>query len=186
MYSITDLRKDTLVQIEDVPYRVVEYAQKQMGRGGSIVNVKLKNLIDGNVLDRTFKGNEKINPAQVINKKMQFLYQEADQLYFMDTASFEQISADKSVAPAYKYLKEGAETTLQIFKGKVINVELPVKVDLTVQEADPGVKGDSVSNIMKNAVLETGARIQVPLFIKPGDQIVVDTRDGSYVERLKN
>lgn len=186
MYSITDLKKDTLIQLDGMPYRVVSYAQKQMGRGGSIVNTKLKNLLDGKVLDKTFKGNDKIEPADVSHKNVQFLYQDPERAYFMDTASYEQFDVPLSLlGDSMKFLKEGQDVTAQLFNGRPINIQLPVKLPLKVTAADPGIKGDTVSNVMKSCTVETGANVQVPLFINAGDTIIVDTRDGSYVERQK-
>jgi elongation factor P len=185
MYSITELKKDTVIQLEGVPFKVVDYAQKQMGRGGSIVNVKLKNLLTGAVLDKTFKGNEKIDSADVTNKKMQFLYAEGNKLNFMDEETYEQFEVDADLVSNVGLLKEGNYATLQQFDGRVINVDLPIKVPLKVVEAPDVVKGDTQSTVMKTVVLETGIEVQTPMFVKQGDIIVVDTRDASYVERQK-
>lgn len=185
MYSITELKKDTVIQLEGVPYKVVDYAQKQMGRGGSIVNVKLKNLLNGSVQDKTYKGNEKIEPAEVTNRKMQFLYAEGNKLNFMDEETYDQVEVDADLLTNVQLLKEGSHANLQQFDGRVINVELPIKVPLQVTEAPDVVKGDTQSTVMKTVTLETGAEIQTPMFIKQGDIIIVDTRDCSYVERQK-
>ncbi len=185
MDSITDIKKDTVIQIDGVPYKVTSYAQKQMGRGGSNVNVKLKNLLSGSVLDKTYKGNEKIESAEVLHKKMQFLYLDGANLNFMDDDSYEQIEVPMDLLSHANLLKEGANATIQLFEGRAINVELPVKVPLEVIEAPDVVKGDTQSTVMKNVTLETGAIIQTPMFVKKGDIIVVDTRDASYVERQK-
>lgn len=186
MYSITELKKDTVIQIDGVPFKVVEYAQKQMGRGGSIVNTKLKNLLDGSVQQKTFKGQDKIEPAEVSNSKVQFLYREGDKLHFMDEQTYDQfeLSADTLGAQA-DLLKEGSQASSQSFNDNVINVELPIKVPLEITEAPEVVKGDTQSTVMKEVTLETGAKIMTPIFIKPGDVIIVDTRDSSYVERQK-
>src|SRR3712207_4512707 len=118
MYSITDLKKDTLIQLDGVPYKVVSYAQKQMGRGGSIVNTKLKNLIDGRVLDKTFKGNDKIEQADVANRNAQFLYREGQRCYFMDTESYDQFDLDAgAIGDSVNLLKEGQEVQSQFFNG---------------------------------------------------------------------
>lgn len=187
MYSITDLKKDTLIQIQGAPYRVVEYSQKQMGRGGSIVNTKLKNLLDGSVIPKTFKGSDKVDSANVSNRSVQYLYKEAEDYMFMDETSFDQFTVPKSiVGTAEKYLKEGDAVTAQFFDGRVINIEVPIKLAFKVSEADPGIKGDTVGSVMKSCVLETGMRATVPLFINVGDEIVIDTRDGSYIERKKS
>lgn len=185
MYGVTDLKKGTLIEIDGTPYRVVEYAQKQMGRGGSIVNVKLKNLLDGSLLPKTFKGQEKIEPAEVSNTKVQFLYEDTGTLHFMNQQTYEQIEVPDELVENSNLIKEGSEVSAQTFDNRVINIELPVKVPLDVVSTPDVVKGDTQSTVMKAAELETGATVQVPIFIKQGDTIVVDTRDGSYVERQK-
>ncbi len=185
MYSITDLKKGTLIQLEGKPYKVVDYAQKQLGRGGSIVNTKLKNLLDGSVIPKTFKGQEKIEPADVVNSKLQFLYKDGETLHFMDESSYEQFELDISDVFGNQFLKDGLSVTAQLYNGRVINVELPVKISLKVLSTPDVVKGDTQSTVMKQADLETGTSVQVPIFIKTGDNIIVDTRDGSYVEREK-
>lgn len=186
MYSITDLKKDTIIQLDGTPYKVIEYAQKQMGRGGSIVNLRIKNLLDGSVIPKTFKGQEKVESADVDTTKMQFLYAEGEVLHFMNDTTYDQIEVQKeSVGDAVVFLKEGTYADIQMFDGKVINVELPIKVDLVVIEAPDVVKGDTQSTVMKEVELETGALVQTPMFVKTGDTIVVDTRDGKYVERKK-
>lgn len=186
MYGVTDLKKGTVIQIDGTPYRVVDYAQKQMGRGGSIVNTKIKNLLNGSVIDKTFKGQEKIEPADLSNSKAQFLYAEGDTLNFMDEATYDQFEMSKEqVGEAANLIKEGSSVTAESFDGKVINIALLIKVPLEVTEAPDVVKGDTQSTVMKEVVLETGARVMTPIFIKQGDTIIVDTRDGSYVERAK-
>lgn len=185
MYSITDLKKNTIIQLDGQPYKVVEYAQKQMGRGGSIVNTKLKNLIDGSVVQKTFKGQDKIEPADVGNQKMQFLYADSA-FHFMNNETYEQIElSSEVVGDGAGYLKEGDEVQIQMFDGNPISIDLPVKLPLKVVTTPDVVKGDTQSTVQKEAELETGIKVQVPIFIKEGDIIIVDTRDGSYVERQK-
>lgn len=186
MYQPTDLKKGTVCQIDGKPYRVVEYGQKVMGRGGSIVNVKLKNLIDGSVIPKTFKGQEKIETAEVSNKTVQYLYKDDSLFYFMDPESFEQFELNADIVDsAAGYLKEGNELNLQMFDGRVINVELPKNIYLEVTYAEDVVKGDTTSNVLKDATLETGLVVKVPAFIKQGDIISVDTATGEYRERKK-
>ncbi len=185
MYSVTNLKKGTLIQIEGKPYRVVDYAQKQMGRGGSIVNTKLKNLLDGSVIPKTFKGQEKVEPADVSNSKLQFLYKDGETLHFMDKTSYEQFELNTRDTVGNQFLKDGMSVTARLYDGKVINVELPVKISLEVLSTPDVVKGDTQSTVMKQADLETGTSVQVPIFIKTGDNVIIDTRDGSYVEREK-
>jgi elongation factor P len=169
-----------------VPYRVVEYSQKVMGRGGSIVNVRIKSLTDGKVLEKTFKGNEQLDSADVANRPVQYLYNDGNDYYFMDNDSYEQftVAADNMEDKA-GYLKEGDQVTAQLFDGRVINIELPKNVPLKVTYTENAVKGDTSSAITKNATLETGINIKVPAFIKQGDLISVDTTTGAYRERVK-
>lgn len=186
MYQPTDLKKGVVCQIEGKPYRVVEYGQKVMGRGGSIVNVKLKNLLDGSVIPKTFKGQEKIESAEVSNKVVQYLYTDANTFYFMDPENFEQFELSVDVVDTAKdYLKEGSELNLQLFDGRVINVELPKNLYLEVTYAEDAVKGDTSSSVLKDATLETGITVKVPAFIKTGDIVSVDTATGEYRERKK-
>jgi elongation factor P len=186
MYQPTDLKKGTVVQLDGKPYRVIEYGQKVMGRGGSIVNVKLKNLIDGSVIPKTFKGQDKIESAEVSNKSVQFLYSDGTTFFFMDPESFEQFELPADIVDtAVNYLKEGDDLSLQFFGDKVINVELPKNLYLEVTYAEDVVKGDTTSSVLKDATLETGLTIKVPAFIKTGDIVSVDTETGDYRERKR-
>lgn len=184
--SITNLKKGTLFQLEGVPYRVVDYNQKVMGRGGSIVNVRIKSLVDGKVLDKTFKGNDSVDSADVSNQTVQYLYSDGGTFYFMNGDTFEQFEIDADlIGDGAGYLKEGDNVTLQSFEGRPINVELPKNVPLAVTYTENAVKGDTSSSITKEATLETGITIRVPAFIKTGDIISVDTATGAYRERVK-
>lgn len=186
MYQPTDLKKGTVCQIDGKPYRVIEYGQKVMGRGGSIVNVKLKNLIDGSVIPKTFKGQDKIERAEVMNKTVQYLYSDGTDYHFMDPQTFEQFQLGAEIVDtAAQYMKEGDELTLQFFGDRVINVELPKNLFLEVTYAEDVVKGDTTSSVLKDATLETGLVIKVPAFIKVGDVVSVDTSTGEYRERKK-
>ena len=186
MYQPTDLKKGTVCQLDGQPFRVIEYGQKVMGRGGSIVNVKLKNLITGAVIPKTFKGQDKIEPAEVSNKTVQYLYNDSETFFFMDPSTFEQFELSAElIDEASGYLKEGEELTLQFFGERVINVELPKNIYLEVTYAEDVVKGDTTSSVLKDATLETGVTVKVPAFIKVGDIISVDTSIGEYRERKK-
>jgi elongation factor P len=184
--SITDLKKGTLFQWEGEPFRVVDYNQKVMGRGGSIVNVRIKSLLDGKVLEKTFKGSEQLDSADVSTQSVQYLYSDGTTFYFMNDDSFEQfeVTADL-VGDGAGYIKEGDRVQLQFFDGRPINVELPKNVPLKVTYTENAVKGDTSSAITKEATLETGVTIKVPAFIKEGDLISVDTATGAYRERVK-
>lgn len=185
-FGITDLKKGTVFQYEGVPYRVTDYSQKVMGRGGSIVNVKIKSLIDGKVLAKTFKGNEAVEPADVTNQSVQYLYNDGTNFFFMDQESYEQfeLSAD-DLADQAGFMKEGDTVQAQLFDGRVINIELPKNLPLKVTYAEDVVKGDTTSNVMKDATVETGITVKVPAFVKTGDIISVDTTTGAYRERVK-
>lgn len=186
-YSPTDLKKGVVVQIDGKPFRVTDYNQKVLGRGGSIVNVKLKNLIDGSVIPKTFKGQEKIDSADVTSRTVQYLYSDGSSFHFMDPASFEQFElSDDTVGEAAGYLKEGESLSLQSFDSTIINVELPKNVYLEVTYCESISKGDTTSSVLKDATLETGLVAKVPSFIKTGDVISVDTTTGEYRERKRD
>ena len=185
-FQPTDLKKGAVVQIDGKPFRVIDYNQKVMGRGGSIVNVKIKNLIDGSVIPKTFKGQDKIETAEVNSQTVQYLYNDGADYFFMDPSTFEQFQLPaETVDEAKGYLKEGNELSLQFFDGRVINVELPKNVFLEVTYSEDVVKGDTTSSVLKDATLETGLVIKVPAFIKTGDIISVDTSTSEYRERKK-
>lgn len=186
MYQPTDLKKGVVCQIDGLPYRVIDYNQKVMGRGGSIVNVKLKNLINGAVIPKTFKGQDKIERAEVNSREVQYLYNDGTAFFFMDPSSFEQFELPADIVEdAGDYLKEGDLLNLQFFGERVINVELPKNVYLEVTYAEDVVKGDTTSNVLKDATLETGKSMKVPAFIKVGDIVSIDTATGEYRERKK-
>ena len=157
-----------------------------MGRGGSIVNVKIKNLITGALIPKTFKGQEKIEPAEVLNKHVQYLYKDDEKFYFMDPETFEQyeLSADM-VGDLKDFMKDGDEMDIQFYNGTAINLVLPKNLWLEVTYTETAVKGDTSTSVMKDATLETGVVIKVPAFIKVGDIVSVDTDTYAYRERRK-
>jgi elongation factor P len=184
--SITNLRKGAIFQLDGVPYRVVEYSQKVMGRGGSTVNVKIKSLADGKVLSKTFHGNDSVENADVDTRSVQYLYSDGGKSYFMDPGSFEQFELDREIMQAKTgFMKEGDNVSALFFAGRIINIELPKNVPLKVEYTEPAVRGDTSTAITKDAKLETGVTIKVPAFIKTGDLISVDTATGAYRERVK-
>ena len=163
--SITDLKKGTLFQWEGEPFRVVSYNQKVMGRGGSIVNVRIKSLLDSKVLEKTFKGNEQLDSADVSNQTVQYLYNDGATFFFMNETSFEQFEvASDLVGDGAGYIKEGDLVQLQFFDDRPISVDLPKNVPLQVTYAEDAVKGDTSSSITKEATLETGITVKVPAF----------------------
>lgn len=186
MYGPTDLKKNVLITLDGQPYKVIDYSQKVMGRGGSIVNVRVKNLITGALIPKTFKGQEKIEPAEVTTKKVQYLYRDDEKFYFMDPVSFEQyeLSSDL-VGDSKDFMKDGDEMEIQFYNGSAINLTLPKNLWLEVTYTENAVKGDTSTSVMKDATLETGVAIKVPAFIKTGDIVSVDTETYAYRERQK-
>lgn len=184
--GVTDLKKGAVFAYEGTPYIVVEYSQKVMGRGGSIVNVKTKSLLDGKVIERTFKGNEQLDSVDLSYKTVQYLYNNGSNYYFMDNESYEQFELPASVmADMAGYMKESDELKAMLLDGRVVSVELPKNVWLKVTYAEDVVRGDTSSALTKPATLETGLEVRVPAFIKQGDVISVDTATGAYRERQK-
>lgn len=184
--GITDLKKGMIFQLDKIPYKVVEYSQKVMGRGGSIVNVRIKSLLDGKVLAKTFKGNEQLESADIQTETVQYLYSDGQKFYFMNQVSFAQFDVSNDlIGDQSGFMKEGDEVALQLFNDQPINIELPKNLPLKVVYTEDAVKGDTSSSITKDAELETGITIRVPAFIKTGDMISVDTTTGAYRERVK-
>lgn len=184
MYSITDLKKGTLIELDGSPYRVVSYDHSSMGRGGAVVRTKLKNVRDGSVVSKTFKGSDKIASVDLRPVAAQYLYADQDLVHFMRSDTYEQLGLSRDLLEEQlAFLTEGREVTLLYVNDEPLSIDLPVKAELAIVEADPGIKGDSASNVMKKARTETGLSLQVPLFIEVGDRIRVDTRSGEYIER---
>jgi elongation factor P len=184
--AITELKKGVVFELDGVPYKVLEYNQKVVGRGGSIVNIRIKSLIDGKVLDKALKGNDQVNDADISRKDVQFLYSDNDSFHFMDTGNFEQFSVPADFIEDQKYfLKENDMIQIQLFNNIPINIVIAKNVPLKVTYTEEVVKGDTATNLLKDATLETGLVIKVPPFIKQGDVVRVDTRTNEYLEREK-
>ena len=163
---------------------VVEFQHVKPGKGGAFVRTKLKRVAGGAVLERTFRADEKVPLAVIDKREMQYLYREGDALVFMDNETYDQLHVQTSdLGGTVSYLKEGDTAILQMYQSRVVGVELPAAVELTVAETEPGVQGDRVSGARKPATLETGLVVQVPLFVEPGERIKVDTRSGEYLAR---
>ncbi len=186
MLGITDLKVGTKVQLDGDPY-VVTYSQhSKQARGGGVMKTKLRNLITGGTVEKTFQGNDKVEPAEINFARAQFLYANGDEYEFMDQESFETISLDKNrLGDVTNFLTEGMDVDIQYFEGNPINIQLPPKMTLEVTETDPGVKGDTATGGSKPATIDTGYVLQVPLFINVGDKIVINTDNGEYCERAK-
>jgi elongation factor P len=186
MYSTADFRKGLKIEWEGTPYIIVDFQHVKPGKGGAFVRTKIKNLINGRVIDQTFRSGEKVDKPDLQEKDMQYLYAEGDQYCFMDNESFEQIYLTAEQLSAGKdFLQDNLNLKVIYYKDQPITIDLPTFVELTVENTEPGFKGDTASGGSKPATLETGAVIQVPLFIEAGDRLKVDTRTGAYVERLK-
>jgi elongation factor P len=184
MISPSEFRKGAKLMLEGAPYYIVDFQHVKMGRGRPHVKAKMKHLITGQVIEKSFLTTENFSQPDLEKKTMQFLYAQGDEFSFMDSQNYEQITIDaEHLGDSRWYLMENHEYDVLFFEGRPISLELPASVILTVTESEPAVKGDSVSNIMKPAKLETGLEIKVPLFVKEGDKIKVDTRTGAYLER---
>lgn len=184
MISVNDLRPGLTVELEGGVWQVVEFLHVKPGKGAAFVRTKLKNLQTGVVLERTFRAGERVEQAHVENRAMQYLYNTGTEYVMMDTETFEQIAlTEETLGDATKFLKENMELEVQLYQGQPIGVELPNTVELKVVETDPGLKGDTASGGSKPATLETGAVVQVPLFVNIGDVLRVDTRSGEYLSR---
>jgi elongation factor P len=181
----SQFRNGLKIELDGEPFVIVYFQHVKPGKGGAFVRTKVKNLKSGRVLDRRFRAGEKVETADIEDRKMQFLYRDGDQLVFMDSESYEQIpfSSDQ-VGDAKKYLIENLDVDVLFWRGQPINIELPAFIHAAVTECEPGMKGDTASGATKPAILETGAVVQVPLFVKEGERIRVDTRTGEYVERV--
>ena len=186
MLGITDLKTGVSIIYEGAPCVVVTYEHSKMGRGGAVLRTKLKNLMSGALFDITFKGSDKFEEAPLQRRMCTYLYPEGEKLLFMDAASFEQFELPKAqLGSKAGFLREGSEIQILFFDENPVSVELPIKLDLAVAHTEPGVKGDTVSGGTKPATLETGAVVAVPLFIKIGDILRVNTVEGTYVERAR-
>jgi len=184
MITTNDLKNGMAINYEDSLFEVTYFQHVKPGKGGAFVRTKLKNLNTGANIEKTFRAGEKIEQAILETKKMQFLYKD-EHYNFMDSESFEQIIvSEESIGDRKKFLLENLEVTIVFYKGAPISIELPVSIESKVIKAEPGVKGDTVSNTFKPAEIETGAKIQVPLFINEGDIIRIDTRTGEYTTRV--
>lgn len=184
MLGLTEIKSGKKIILNDEPFVVVEYLHSKIGRGGAVLRTKLQNLVTGNTLEHTFQGADKIEEAEVTKSHAQYLYKEGENFLFMDMESYEQFEIPASVLGEGKfYLLEGMEVTLLNWNGRAINIELPVKVTLEVTDAPPGIKGDTASGGDKLVTTETGLTVTVPLFVKTGDKIIVNTEKGYYVSR---
>ena len=184
MLSLNEIKIGKVIKISEEPYLVVRTDHHKMGRGGAVLKVKLKNLISGNMLDKTFQGNDKADEAEVEKKKANFLYKDEINAVLMDNETYEQFEIPlEQVGEKQKFLKDGTDVDTLYFAGRPVAIELPVKMEFKVVSAPPGVKGNSAGNVNKTVELETGYSINAPMFINEGDVIRVNTDTCEYVER---
>ena len=184
MLSTTDFRRGLKIEMDGVPYEIVDFLHVKPGKGGAFIRTKLKNMINGRVVENTFRSGEKMVKPDLESKDMQYLYREAEDFVFMDMENYEQMHAGAAqLGEKGGYLKDGMELKMLLYKGQPLDIDLPASVVLEVSETEPGVKGDTVSGATKTAQLETGITVNVPLFVNIGDRIKVDTRSGDYIGR---
>jgi elongation factor P len=184
MLSTTDFRRGLKIEMDGVPYEIVDFLHVKPGKGGAFIRTKLKNMINGRVVENTFRSGEKMIKPDLESKDMQYLYHDGEEFVFMDMESYEQLHVGNDhLGEKGGYLKDGMELKMLLYKGQPLDVDLPASVVLEITETEPGVKGDTVSGATKPAVLETGISVNVPLFVNIGDRIKVDTRTGTYIGR---
>ena len=184
MYSTTDFRKGLKIEIDGTPFEIIEFQHFKPGKGGAMVRTKLRNILNGRVLDNTFRSGEKVERPNLESRDMQFLYNEGEQLVFMDMTTYDQMHMDAEATDGKaNYLKDGQECRVLLYNEKPLDIEIPASLVLEVTETEPGAKGDTVSNVTKPATLETGVVIQVPIFVNIGDRVKVDTRTNGYLGR---
>lgn len=184
MLSISEIKTGKVIKINNQPYIVTKTDHHKMGRGGAVLKTKLRNLIDGRVLEQTFQGVQQAEEAETETKKANFLYKDASDAYFMENESYEQFTlAIEDLGDQTKFLKDGTEVSVLYFEGKPVTIQLPIKMEFKVVSAPPGIKGNSAGNVNKQVEIETGATISVPMFVEEGDIIRINTDSGEYVER---
>ena len=186
MMVVQDLRNGVTFLLDGAPYVCLKYEHVKMGRGSATIRIKAKNLLTGSTIEKSFINSARVEEINTLRRPMQYLYRDGKDYVFMDPKSYEQVGISDQVAGDKGiYLMEGILVNILFWDERPLWIELPPKMEFTVKETDPGVKGNSVSNLYKDAVLDNGIRTRVPLFINEGDRVLVDTRDGSYAERVK-
>ena len=184
-FDTSRFRNGLKIELDGEPFTIVYFQHVKPGKGGAFVRTKVKNLKTGRTIDRRFRSGEKIEEADVEDRRMQYLYKDGDNLIFMDSETYDQIPiTNDQVGEASVFLKENLDVDVLFWRGNPINIELPSFIEAQITQCEPGVKGDTASNVTKPATIETGAVVRVPLFIKEGERIRVDTRSGEYVERV--
>jgi elongation factor P len=187
MYDTSEIRKGLKVLMDGNPFTIIEFQFVKPGKGAAFTRTKFKNLLTGAVIERNIRSGEKLEPANVEEKSMQFLYREGDAFVFMDNTNYEQMNISQDiVGDDWKFLKDNLECAVLIFNDRPVGVTLPTFVIVKITKCEPGVRGDTSGNVTKPAIIETGATVGVPLFVKEGETIRVDTRTGDYIERVNS
>jgi len=185
MISVNDFKTGVTIEIDGQAYQVVDFQHVKPGKGAAFVRAKLKNVKTGGTIEKTFRGGEKVPRAQLDRRDMQYLYNDGESYVFMDNQNYEQLSITaEQIGDGIKWLLENMNIQVLFFQNNIIGIELPNFVELKVVDTEPGIKGDTATGATKSATLETGATVQVPLFINTGDVLRIDTRTGEYMERV--
>ncbi|MFA5131690.1 MAG: elongation factor P [Patescibacteria group bacterium] len=184
MLNFNEIKTGRVIKLNAEPYIIIKTDHHKMGRGGAVLKVKCRNLINGSIQERTYQGAEKAEEAETETKKANFMYKDKDQAYFMDNASYEQFNLPvEEIGESSLFLKDGTDVDVLYFENKPVSISLPIKMEFKVVSAPPGVKGNSAGNVNKQVEIETGAKINVPMFINEGDIIRINTDTGEYQER---
>jgi elongation factor P len=185
MIDVNDLRKGTTFELEGQIYRVLEYSHNKPGRGNATIRTKVRNIRTGSTFEKTFQSGDRVQDIRIESREMQYLYHDGTLYHFMDAQTFEQIALDaKMLDEAVNYLKDGMSVIVQDYNGEALGIDLPAAVELKVVQADIAVRGDTATGANKYVTVETGYRVQVPLFVNEGDAIKIDTRSGEYLTRV--
>jgi len=186
MISTADFRNGAKIELNGEPYTIVEFQFVKPGKGGAFVKTRIKSLKNGNVLDKNFRSGEKFQEPDILEREAQYLYASGNDYYFMDTQTYEQFFlSSEQIGDAMNFLKENMVAQIVFYEGKPLSVELPMFVELKIVKTDPGIRGDTATGGAKQAKLESGATIKVPLYIEEGEVIKIDTRTGTFVERAR-
>ncbi|WP_159882207.1 elongation factor P [Paenibacillus puerhi] len=184
MISVNDFKTGLTIEVENDLFTVIDFQHVKPGKGAAFVRSKLKNLRNGNTVERTFRAGENVSRAHIENRQMQYLYASGQEHTFMDTETFDQISLDeKQIEWELNFLKENMNINIMSYHGEILGINLPNSVELKVIETEPGIKGNTAQGATKHAKVETGLSVQVPLFINEGDVLLIDTREGDYISR---
>ena len=184
MLSTTDFRRGLKIELDGTPFEIVDFQHVKPGKGGAFIRTKLKNMLNGRVVENTFRSGEKMEKPDLENREVQYLYKDGSGFVFMDMGTYEQFTVDEEhIGPKGGYMLDAMELTMLLYKGKALDVDLPTSVIMEVTHTEPGIKGDTVSGSTKPATLQTGITVNVPLFVNEGEKVKVDTRTGDYLGR---